>query len=46
MCSLVPRPFPPSVFDRMKYGGGRPGRSGNVRCHQVYRHMEGGAQLL
>ena len=31
--SLVPRPFPPPVFDRFQYknGGGRPGRKSHVR---------------
>ena len=39
--SLVPRPFPGRshrqyfIASSMKYGGGRPGRSGHVRCHQV-----------
>jgi len=38
--SLVPRPFPPPVFDRLtvcKYGGGRPGRSRHVWLRQVDR---------
>ena len=33
LVSLVPRPFPPPVFDRFQYenGGGRPGRKSHVR---------------
>ena len=27
------------IASSMKYSGGRPGRSGHVRCHQVARHM-------
>ena len=31
-CSLIPRPFPPPVFDCLQYDiRGRPGRSGHVR---------------
>jgi len=36
--SLIPRPFPPPVFDRLQYAnteGGRPERSRHVRLRQV-----------
>ena len=43
--SLIPRPFPPPVFDRFQYknGGGRPGRKSHVgRCEG--RREGGGAR--
>ena len=33
LASLVPRPFPPPVFDRL-YGGGRSGTFGHVRLRR------------
>ena len=48
--SLIPRPFPPPAFHCLqsastvcKYGGGRPGRSGHMQCHQVHRGTAHGA---
>ena len=46
-CSLVPRPFPPQVFDRVQYAKTEgEGLGERVTCMTSGRHEGGGARSL